>query len=51
MISSHIETSSEVIEETAREARNERGEITFCLATNSDGTGAPKRADLFLFHI
>ena len=51
MISSHIETSSEVIEATACEARNEGGKVTSRLATYSDKTGAPKCADLSLFHI
>ena len=43
---SHIETSSEVIEATACEARKEGGKITFRFAIYSEGTGAPKRADL-----
>lgn len=51
MISSHIATSSEVSPTHARAKGAGKGKVASRFATYSDGTGAPKRADLSLFHI
>ncbi|MDP2593507.1 MAG: hypothetical protein Q8P52_02565 [bacterium] len=51
MISSHSETSSAVRTEPARAFGAGKEERARRFATNWDGTGAPKRADLSLLRI
>ena len=51
MISSHSETSREVKPTLARAEGAGKEERARRSATNWDGTGSPKRADLSLFRI